>query len=257
MKRQRILGLAACAVLFFAWTCQHARTIKKQPVASVAAQHEKKKQSVALNSNEHFGKTHFIVGCPSSEYSAPRKQKTSDVAHEGPFGLISDGHVKQAFFAPDDDVQKVLLHLIDAEKKHISVAIYAFTDKAVAHALVRAVKRGVSVEFVVDSSCLQERYNKVGILRDSAVPIYVYDMIKRQDGKHSLMHNKFIVFSHNILEKSLVWTGSYNFTNSARERNQENALVCDEPWLVAKYVRQFQRLKGRSIRYAFGKKAHA
>jgi len=51
------------------------------------------------------------------------------------------------------------------------------------------------------------------------------------------MHNKFAV-----IDGVTVITGSYNWTNSARKRNDENLLTVNSPALAETYEREFERL---------------
>jgi phosphatidylserine/phosphatidylglycerophosphate/cardiolipin synthase-like enzyme len=51
------------------------------------------------------------------------------------------------------------------------------------------------------------------------------------------MHHKFALFDDRIL-----LNGSFNWTRSASDFNQENLLVIDHPPLVADYVREFEGL---------------
>jgi len=51
------------------------------------------------------------------------------------------------------------------------------------------------------------------------------------------MHHKFAIF-----DRRLVATGSYNWTQSAERANYENLVLLDDPDLVARFVREFQRL---------------
>ena len=59
------------------------------------------------------------------------------------------------------------------------------------------------------------------------------------------MHNKFILFGKNVGGKSLFWTGSFNFTKSAKMNNQENVVILDEIQLIDRYNKQFAVLKER------------
>ena len=63
--------------------------------------------------------------------------------------------------------------------------------------------------------------------------------VRVDDSTHH-MHHKFAVFDNLTLV-----TGSYNWTRSAAEYNQENVIVTDEPRLVAAYVRSFDGLWDR------------
>ena len=55
-----------------------------------------------------------------------------------------------------------------------------------------------------------------------------------------IMHHKFAVF-----DGQLLFTGSYNWTESAEVANFENALLVDDPALVARYAALFERLFAR------------
>ncbi len=160
--------------------------------------------------------------------------------------LIVDGQVSQSYFSPEDDLRSLLISLIDAEQQQILFAIYTFTEKNIAQALIRATNRGVQVQGVVDRSYGHSRYSKVGMLANAQVPISVYQTSanERQAG---LMHNKFMIFSKNIAGKSLLWTGSYNFTNRASCKNQENALILDNPHIIRQFEQYFARLQSHSL----------
>lgn len=151
-----------------------------------------------------------------------------------------------ALFSPDDDIQNTLIYLINNEKKKISTAIYTLTQKDVANAFINAKERGVCVEFVVDRAYGSDRFSKVALLAKNRVPVWVYQM-EPTEQYNSLMHDKFCIFEDNIDSKSLLWTGSYNFTQSANLRNQENVVILENENLINRFRDQFERLKARSI----------
>ncbi len=162
-------------------------------------------------------------------------------------GLVGkDGRVAKAFFSPDDSIKQLLIGLIEEEKKHIAIAIYTFTEKDIAQALVDAHKRGVVIEVVADRGYGSDRYSKIPLLANNHIPVWVYqsDVDER---KASLLHDKFCIFDDTIQHKALIWTGSYNFTQRATLRNQENVVVLDDPAIIARFKEQFEKLKGRSL----------
>lgn len=160
--------------------------------------------------------------------------------------LLDDNkRVAQAFFSPDDDIRSILLDLVHVEKKRMLIAIYTLTDKKIAYELINARKRGVVIECVVDSGYGHDRYSKIALLAQNNIPIWVY---QSDEGRNaSLMHDKFCVFESNIEGRSMVWTGSFNFTVRAHERNQENVVVLDNKRIVEKFIKQFKLLKERSL----------
>jgi len=209
-----------------------------------------KNRLVAFNSKE-FGKTHFIVGFP---HEAQQQKPCSAASKQGLAQILQcdDGSFKQAFFSPDNDLQKLLIELINNEEEGIEAAIFSFTSSAIAQALVNAHKRGIRVEIVTDISSMYDRFGKIRWLKEQGIRVYVYNPFNKAI-LNNIMHNKFVIFKNNVEGKSLLWTGSANWTRSAQENNQENILVLDEPHLIARYARQFDLLKDRTNH----KEAHA
>jgi len=200
--------------------------------------------SVHVPSN--FGKTHFILGADSTQIQRQKKVKRLKRALHVP---KSAQQLTQVFFAPDDDTQKILIDLIACEQKSIRMAAYLLTDVAIAKALIAAKKRGVYVEVVTDKFCCT-KFGKVNMLLKHGIDVFVYKSRQPRGSYASdIMHNKFILFEKNLLGRSLVWTGSFNFTNSARLRNQENILLLDNKEIIKKYTDQFVILKSRSEIY--------
>jgi phosphatidylserine/phosphatidylglycerophosphate/cardiolipin synthase-like enzyme len=194
----------------------------------------------------NLGKTHFILGLPTPPPLKLRKiNLPANSSNLEQRLACHDGCYKQAFFSPDDNVQEILVQLIAQEKKSIKIAIFSFTDGKIAHALLDAAGRGVHVEIIVDASGLRDKFSKIDILKESGIKVTVYDP-KNNTVYNNIMHHKFVIFGNNIGGKSLLWTGSYNFTKSATMNNQENVLVLDEIHLIQKYAHQFELIKDRT-----------
>lgn len=205
-----------------------------------------------------FGKTHFIVGYPHVQTSdnpeRPVRRSfnegwTAEKNHSKQVGQTTDqGGVHCVLFAPDDNVQQELIKLIEHETRSIKMAIFMLTTKAITDALCAAHARGVKVAVITDNMCVRERWSKIHQLTKAGLAVYEYTPAATQSRANDLMHHKFVIFSHNIDNKALVWTGSFNFTQSAQVRNQENAIVLNDAEVVEKFSTQFKRLKKRSKR---------
>lgn len=145
------------------------------------------------------------------------------------------------YFSPQDHLADRLISYIDKEQKSIHVAIYCLTHRGIAEALVKAKKRGVEVEVIIDPFSVKARSPVVRIAR-SGIPVYVwdpgFDPAKRK--KAPIMHDKFCIFGG----KS-VWTGSFNFTYEADTVNRENALYFEDPDHARKFLDQFRSMKNR------------
>lgn len=150
--------------------------------------------------------------------------------------------VKEVLFAPDDRPKTRLLEYIAAAKKRIHVAMYTFTEKDLADALVLALQRGVHVQVILDLSSVLSPYAKVYLL-SPMVEVFAFATKQHYSSDPQartfapLMHNKFAVID------DVVWTGSFNWTQSANSRNQENVVVIKDVQAVKKYEERFQIIK--------------
>jgi hypothetical protein len=134
---------------------------------------------------------------------------------------------------------KELITLIDGAKSHLYFAIYEFTLKDVADALVAAKQRGVDVRGLVDAGESANSYDKPLIAELIAAGIPV-ETEKHADGS-GIMHIKALVTD------SAYAMGSFNWTNSATSKNDEILEIGTDPtmvktyetlllWLLAKYA---------------------
>jgi mitochondrial cardiolipin hydrolase len=196
-----------------------------------------------------LGKTHFIVGMPAAEDKKVDQAVVMCQADDLTALLrCVDGSFKQAFFSPDDDLENLLIQLITVEQHSIKAAVFSFTNGDIAKALIHAHRRGIDIEIVTDISCLKDKFNKIDLLKKAGIKIFVYNP-RNTSIFNNIMHNKFVLFGKNVANKSLLWTGSFNFTKSAKINNQENIIIVDEMHLIERYRKQFallkQRLKGK------------
>ncbi len=115
---------------------------------------------------------------------------------------------------------------------------YSFTSKPIAKALVDARKRGVNIVVVLDKSQRREKYTSADFVAHARIPTYI-------DDRHAIAHNKIMV-----IDRSVLITGSFNFTKAAEEKNAENLLVIkgNKP-LVERYIQNFEDHKGHSEGY--------
>lgn len=201
---------------------------------------------------ESFGKTHFIVGYPAGN-TTPKNSNSPSPAPRYNTSFTAF----QVFFTPDDNIRDELIRYIGQEAEKIQIAVFMMTDSKIAKSLINALHRKISVELITDVGCLKERSSKINILCEHGCAVHIYNPSYDKKGRTSLMHHKFALFTNN-LGKSMVWTGSYNFTKAASSTNQENALVLDDQKIFDIFSKQFQRLKKRSYRYGQRRKsAHA
>jgi phosphatidylserine/phosphatidylglycerophosphate/cardiolipin synthase-like enzyme len=149
--------------------------------------------------------------------------------------------IVQTCFSPQGKCSAHILREIEAAKQELLVAVYAFTSDDLASALVKAKKRGVVVQVVVDREFDRTNENSKGKFFDvEKIPVRRVSgaAAKAGDKDTGLMHQKFAV-----VDRRVVFTGSYNWTQSADIRNDENLLMFrDASPLAEEYRKAFFRL---------------
>ena len=149
--------------------------------------------------------------------------------------------VVQACFSPQGKCSVHILREIESAKQELLVAVYAFTSEDLATALVQAKKRGVAVQVVVDREFDRTNENSKGkLLEAQKIPVRRISgtAAKTAEKDAGIMHQKFAV-----IDRRTVFTGSYNWTHSAENRNDENLLMFrDARPLAEEYRKTFLRL---------------
>jgi len=129
---------------------------------------------------------------------------------------------------------KEIIALIDGAKNRIYFAIYEFTLKNIADALVAAKQRGLDVRGLVDSGEAANSYDApiISELLDAGIPV----VTEKHSTGSGIMHIKAIVTD------SAYAFGSYNWTNSATTINDEILEIGTDPTLRQVYENILKRL---------------
>ena len=147
--------------------------------------------------------------------------------------VVNAGNIEiKAYFSPRGGCTAAIVRNIDHAKKFVDVAIYSFTSRKIADALIRAYRRGVRIRVVADEGASRGRRCVVPLLEKFGIPV----RYKRGSGG-GLMHNKYAV-----IDGKIVITGSFNWTKSAEYRNDENLVVIRSSDLARVYEKNFKKL---------------
>jgi phosphatidylserine/phosphatidylglycerophosphate/cardiolipin synthase-like enzyme len=144
--------------------------------------------------------------------------------------LLLNGTEVEVLFSPDDRVAARLVSLLRGARQRIDVMAYSFTSDALGEALVSRAQDGVNVRGVFDQGQATASGAEFSRLRQAGLDV-------RLDQSEGLLHHKVIV-----IDGETVVTGSYNFTRSAEERNDEAILILRDPDLAQRFLSEFERL---------------
>lgn len=134
------------------------------------------------------------------------------------------------FFSPDDGVAEQLLAVLQQARESIFFMSYAFTADPLAEMLLEKTAAGITVRGVIERGQADNMGSDYQRLRAGGVEVVL-------DGNPRSMHHKVI-----IVDRRIVITGSYNFSRSAEEFNDENLLIIDNAELAQEFLIEFERV---------------
>lgn len=150
--------------------------------------------------------------------------KTVDAAQAPP------ATVNQAWFAPGDACLRKLRELIGSARTSVDVCVFTISDDRLSGALIDCHARGVAVRILSDNDKRFDDGSDIERLYRAGIPV-------RLDDGPEHMHHKFALFDRHLLAN-----GSFNWTRSATDRNEENLVVTDDPALVGGFAGRFDTL---------------
>lgn len=135
----------------------------------------------------------------------------------------------EACFAPVEKCDVKIAKFVSSARKSLDVAIFDINlDHLVHQILVQA--KAIPVRILVDKRQAKGNHSLVPLLIKAGANV----RFGRQRG---IMHHKFVVVDGARLE-----LGSFNYTNSAAFRNNENQLYLANPKIVERYRKRFEEM---------------
>lgn len=158
-----------------------------------------------------------------------------------PLGFGAQKGFWQAFFtAPTGSrdfatyvggIDTQLVAALNNVRSTLDIAAFEFNNVVLTEAVLAAHQRGVRIRMVTDNEHgLNDRDTTIGQFVAAGIPVV-------DDGRSALMHNKFM-----ILDSTVVWTGSWNYTINDTYRNNNNALSIRSQQAVQNYQAEFNEM---------------
>ncbi len=136
----------------------------------------------------------------------------------------------EVYFCPADSCANHLISKIDSAKSSLYIAIYSFTHDGIADAVLKAKERGVDVKVIFDKDQSMNDASDDEYLAQAGTPVSL------RNGK-GYMHNKFT-----IIDGTIVATGSFNYSQNADTKNEENLVFIENPEIAKKYKEDFDKI---------------
>ncbi len=135
-----------------------------------------------------------------------------------------------AYFSPGNHCVDQIVGLVRNTRSSIEVCVFTVADDRISDELLAAHRRRVKVRIISDDDKANDHGSDVRRLASQGIPVKI-------DHSPAHMHHKFAIFDGRTLVN-----GSFNWTRSASEQNQENIVVLADPSLLAAFAREFAKL---------------
>lgn len=135
-----------------------------------------------------------------------------------------------SIFSPGDDCLHALYEPCRGARATLDVYVVTVADGRLSNEILACHQRGIAVLVITDNDKRDDSGSDVARLHD-------HDIAVRVDDTSNHMHHKFALVDGRTLAN-----GSFNWTRSASQYNQENLVVTDDVTLVAAFMQRFERL---------------
>lgn len=136
----------------------------------------------------------------------------------------------ESHFSPGDDCPHRIKQLLNRARNTIDICVFTITDDRVSSAILDAHRRKVKVRIISDDDKSLDRGSDIQRLSAAGIEV-------RIDRSEYHMHHKFAIFDGTTL-----LTGSYNWTRSAANSNEENFIITGDQRFIEPFAEMFEEL---------------
>lgn len=135
-----------------------------------------------------------------------------------------------SYFSPGKECAQKIVSLLERAKVSIDICVFTISDDNISQSILSAHKRGIKVRVVSDNDKANDLGSDIYSLAKKGVKIKI-------DRSPSHMHHKFA-----IVDAQKLINGSFNWTRSASNYNQENIVVMSDYNLINDFQEVFEKL---------------
>lgn len=136
----------------------------------------------------------------------------------------------EVWFSPGAECRAAVINHIGSCRKRADICVFTIADDEITAAILAANRRGVVVRVLSDDDKQHDAGSDIQRLREAGIAVVL-------DDSDAHMHHKFALFD----ERWLI-NGSFNWTRSASQVNEENLVATNDPQQVREFAGQFEAL---------------
>jgi phosphatidylserine/phosphatidylglycerophosphate/cardiolipin synthase-like enzyme len=202
--------------------------------------------SYNLTYNDEYKNNNNVIEIHSEDVSKIYLDEFNEMFDNGIFGNKKEYMVFSAFkkkyyvkigdtdiniyFSPEDKIERIIIERIKKAKHTIHFMGFSFTSKKLAEEIIRLNKKGIKIYGIIEKIGSNSKDSQYVKLKLEGTQVKLDKNINR-------MHHKVI-----IIDESIIITGSYNFSVSANEKNDENIIILHNKDISKKYIEEFFKL---------------
>jgi cardiolipin hydrolase len=148
------------------------------------------------------------------------------------FNLIGEYKfsMHKVYFSPGTDILESISDLLKQAKQSLDICIFTITDERLANDILYCHQSGIKVRIITDDEKMHDYGSAIKDLKSAGIPVKI-------DHSRYHMHHKF-----GIIDSRIIFTGSFNWTYTASNHNQENLLITTNYDIVNQYKEQYEQL---------------
>ncbi len=143
----------------------------------------------------------------------------------------------RAYFSPGDDCLNIITNSLSLAKSSVDICVFTISDDRISKAVLACHSRNVKVRVITDNEKSSDLGSDISTFAKKGIAV-------KTDCSDAHLHHKFV-----IIDKKVLLNGSYNWTRSAAEYNEENVVLSYEPELIRAFSAEFEKLWKRTTGY--------
>jgi phosphatidylserine/phosphatidylglycerophosphate/cardiolipin synthase-like enzyme len=180
----------------------------------------------------------LLISLSTTEALARKKRPKNKVKHnvvtQVDESTITPPKPNEVCFSPENHCDIKFNKFVQSAEKSLDIAIYDVNLDQVVHTILVKAKT-MPVRILVDTRQAKGPHSLVSTIKKAGIEV-------RYGYQRGIMHNKFTIVDGKMLE-----TGSFNYTNGAANKNNENQVYLDTPEIVAAYKDRFEKIWAEAL----------
>lgn len=148
-------------------------------------------------------------------------------------GVCQSPSTVEVFFSPEqgEEILRKLTDTIRSAEERIYILIFSFTLDEIAEAIIKKHREGLDVKVIMDKGQAGSKWAVTEEFKKAGIPLVV-----KRGTQGGYMHIKALIADDTVL------TGSYNYSKSATNRNDENFFIIKDRVILQAHLAKFNQL---------------